>query len=108
MKNRRFYPDLHKQIKEIFPSDHILDKKANKIRILVKKVQHQNKNFCGFYSAAFATAICNHIDPELLEFDEKSLPNHFLQCLNNKRITMFPHTKKKNYNTARTIYEINL
>ena len=102
MKERRFYPDLENQIRELFPHEHIVDSKAHKIRILVKKVQRQKKNFCGFYSAAFATAICNHIDPEQLEFDEKSLPMHFLQCLNEKKITMFRHTKKKGLQNCTT------
>ena len=83
-------------------------KKSNKIRILVKKVQRQEKDFCGFYSAAFATAICNGIDPEQLVFDEDSLPMHFLQCLNENKITMFPHTKKRTYKTTPKFYEINL
>lgn len=61
----------------------------------VKNIQNQKKNFCGYYALAFAMALCLGLDPELLEFNENELREHFIGIMfKNKDMSMFPFTYK--------------
>ena len=89
MQSRKLDIILQKQI------IHFCIPKSDSITVLVKNTKSQKKIFCGYYAAAYATALCNLIDPENLEFIEEDLPLHFLNCLKTGKIDMFPHKIKK-------------
>ena len=87
--------------------------KLNRIRLLLlsKKKQKQKKTLCGFYVAAYATALCNGIDPQTIEFTENLLPAHFLECLKSRKVTMFPYRVKNidtHNNTSPKVFIIDL
>ena len=51
---------------------------------------------CGLYSLAYATAICNGIDPTACTFDQEEMRPHFFKCIMGSRVlTLFPILKQR-------------
>ena len=75
------------------------------IRFKVQKTQQQQRTLCGYSSCAFATAICHRQNIEELLFDENKLIEHYIDCITKRKTSMFPHNKKKVYNTKKVIIE---
>ena len=47
-------------------------------------------NGCGVYAIANAAAICYGKDPAALHFNQALMRLHLVQCLEQKKITLFP------------------
>ena len=53
-------------------------------------------NDCGLYSLAYATALCNGIDPTACIFDQEEMRPHFFKCIMASRVlTPFPILKQR-------------
>ncbi|KAJ8050155.1 Chromatin remodeling protein SHL [Holothuria leucospilota] len=57
--------------------------------------KQENSNGCGVHSIANATALAFGEDPSEVTFLKSEMRAHLLKCFKNKRIQMFPHTKKR-------------
>lgn len=52
---------------------------------------HQlNGNDCGLFAIAFCTALCEGKDPQGLQFNQKAMHQHLLQCLAQGHMKPFP------------------
>ncbi len=61
--------------------------------VRIKAVQQQTNGVdCGLFSLAYATSICNNIDPCTIFFNQLKLREHFNHCVSNKHVLMFPYT----------------
>ena len=49
---------------------------------------------CGLFSIAFATALCQGIDPHTCCFDQTQMRTHLHSCLEQLKMTLFPLSKK--------------
>ena len=52
--------------------------------------QHTNGTNCGLFAIASTTCLANGIDSTTVRFDERKLRIHFLSCMEEKKMTMFP------------------
>ena len=53
-------------------------------------------NDCGLYSLAYATALCNGMDPTACIFDQEEMRPHFFKCIMGSRVlTPFPILKQR-------------
>ena len=51
---------------------------------------------CGLYSLAYATALCNGMDPTACIFDHEEMRPHFFKCIMGSRVlTPFPILKQQ-------------
>ena len=50
------------------------------VRFIDVQVQ-EGTNDCGLFAIAFATALCNGVDPYSLSLDQKSMREHLLNCV---------------------------
>ena len=50
----------------------------------------QNGNDCGLFAIANATALCNGIDPSLVLWRHNDMRQHYLKCIENGKLEMFP------------------
>jgi hypothetical protein len=75
------------------------------LKINVKSVQIQKTACCGFFAVAFAAALCEGLDPQLLLFDETEIKKHFIDILyGRKEYEMFPFKmNKKKYRKSLTL-----
>ena len=73
------------------------------IRFIVKKTQKQKRTLCGYFACAYATAICNRIDIEEIYFEEKNVIEHYINCINNKKTSMFPFFRKTRVNKTKSV-----
>ena len=89
---------LGQQLKELYPKDS--RKNRNKIVVRIQRTQKQKSDLCGFFACAFATALCFQQDPERIEFNVDELCAHFVKCLKNQTIEMFPHREKTRVNNT--------
>ena len=66
------------------------------ITLLFMNVHHQvGSNDCGLYSLAYATALCNGIDPTACIFDQEEMRPLFFKCVMGSRVlTPFPILKQ--------------
>ena len=60
----------------------------------VRNTQVQKKTLCGYFACAFATALCFSIDIERIKFDTEKLVPHWLKCINEMKISMFPYQER--------------
>ena len=66
------------------------------IQLSYMNVQRQlSGSTCGLFAIAFATAICNGMDPVFLSFEEAEMRSHLLSCLQRKLLTPFPSRQRK-------------
>ena len=50
---------------------------------------------CGLFALAFATALCTGINPTACTFDQATMRQHFLRCIQAGEITQFPLRAKR-------------
>ncbi|CAF1381994.1 unnamed protein product [Rotaria sp. Silwood1] len=50
---------------------------------------------CGLFALAFATSLCYGHIPSSLSYDQKSLRNHYVNCIENNEIQRFPSKPKR-------------
>ena len=55
---------------------------------------------CGLFAVAFATAICYSINPSTLVFSQSGMRNHFIHCIHDKKMTLFPNAAAKSEKSA--------
>ncbi|XP_065656309.1 uncharacterized protein LOC136081887 [Hydra vulgaris] len=61
------------------------------INLEVMRCQNQdNGNDCGLHAIANATALCHGIDPSVILWERNSMRSHFLKCVENRKLEMFP------------------
>ena len=53
--------------------------------------QQKGGSDCGLFAIANATALCFGLDPVCLSWSQTHMRQHFLQCLDNKSMEVFPH-----------------
>ena len=92
------YDSLHmsipKAVKELIAD--LMQWKGKEITINYCDVQWQiGADDCGIFAIAFATAICNGLDPASIVFDQVQLRKHLMTCLNNRVLTPFPERSRK-------------
>ncbi|XP_065683522.1 uncharacterized protein LOC124813178 [Hydra vulgaris] len=62
------------------------------INLEVMRCQNQdNGNDCGLHAIANATALCHGIDPSGILWEQNSMRSHFLKCVENRKLEMFPY-----------------
>ena len=61
------------------------------IFIVFKRVQKQQKQLCGYFALAFATALCFQKNPEYMIFKEDLLIEHYINCIRENQAQEFPH-----------------
>ena len=59
------------------------------VRFVDVQVQ-EGTNDCGLFAIAFATALCNGVDPYSLSLDQKSMREHLLNCFEEGEMLPFP------------------
>ena len=64
----------------------------------IRNVQKQEQSLCGYFSLAFATALCYGKDPENLVFNPSNLIEHYIACITEKKVKEFPHEIIQNIN----------
>lgn len=52
--------------------------------------KQEGGNDCGLFAIAAATAIANGHDPSKMKFQQGSMRPHFISCIKNNRLQMFP------------------
>jgi hypothetical protein len=85
------YPkeSLIKFFKDILPDE-------EKVSIYFHNVQQQQGlDDCGLFALAFATSLCYQENPSLLCYDQKSLRNHYVQCIENNKVQPFPSKSRR-------------
>jgi len=74
-----------KVTKSVANCQYVHDKKST--RVEMKKVQQQHNGVdCEPFAIAYATSLAFGNDPEKLEFDQKMLRKHLVDCLKNNHI----------------------
>ena len=65
------------------------------VNFINDKVQRQvGANDCGLFSLAFATDLSHGLDPVHLRYDQGSMRQHFVNCLENGAMVPFPRTTR--------------
>jgi len=57
--------------------------------------QQENSIDCGLFAIANATEFCYSSTIQFVDFDEKQLPSHWLQCLEKGSLVPFPRLSKR-------------
>lgn len=66
------------------------------VSLMFPDVQQQDNSFdCGLFALAYASSICQNIDPATVLYEKLSLRSHFLSCLVNKEFIPFPYKLKE-------------
>uniref|UniRef100_A0A1X7TP91 Ubiquitin-like protease family profile domain-containing protein n=1 Tax=Amphimedon queenslandica TaxID=400682 RepID=A0A1X7TP91_AMPQE len=55
---------------------------------------------CGLYAIANATALANGIDPQSCVYRQNEMRQHLIQCISNKKMTLFPISQTKHHITT--------
>ena len=71
-------------------------KKKSKILCRIPNTQKQQRQLCGHFALANATAILYGFNPEKLKFEESELVEHFINCIKQQKIKMFPFSLETN------------
>ncbi|CAF2970032.1 unnamed protein product [Rotaria sp. Silwood2] len=85
------YPEesLVKFFQDILPNE-------EKVVLSFESVQQQvGSNDCGLFALAFATSLCYGDISSLLFYDQKSLRNHYVNCIENNEIQPFPSKPRR-------------
>ena len=62
---------------------------------VVNVMAQPNSNDCGLFALANATAIVHKVEPCLCQWDVQKLRFHLLSCLEDGKLTPFPHEPRK-------------
>ncbi|CAF1492282.1 unnamed protein product [Adineta steineri] len=80
---------LVKFFKDILPDE-------EKVSVYFQNVQQQiGGNDCGLFALAFATSLCYQEVPSLLCYDQRSLRNHYVQCIESNKVQPFPSKSRR-------------
>ncbi|CAF2543573.1 unnamed protein product [Rotaria sp. Silwood2] len=67
-----------------------------KVSVSFEHVQQQiGGNDCGLFALAFATSLCYKDVPSLMFYDQLSLRDHYVKCIENNEIRPFPSKSKR-------------
>jgi hypothetical protein len=67
-----------------------------KVSVSFENVQQQvGGNDCGLFALAFATSLCYKDVPSLIFYDQISLRNHYVKCIEDNEIQRFPSKPKR-------------
>ena len=68
----------------------------DQITLINEKVQRQvGINDCGLFALAFATDLCHGLDPVNQKYEQKSMRQHYVRCLENGAMVPFPKTTRR-------------
>ena len=85
----------------------LLQSKQQHIEICYPDVQWQSGvSDCGLFAIAFATSICFSRDPTTAAFIQSDMRNHFLSCIEARKLTGFP--VRSNYRRPKPVRKENL
>lgn len=74
----------------------ILHSPAKSITVKIVAVQQQHRpTQCGLYALAFATDLCNNVDPFSRVYYESKFRDHLLKCFVSEKIASFPSRDRK-------------
>ena len=62
-------------------------------------ITQSGSNDCGVYAAAYATSLAFGHDPCSFVYDQSRLRKHFLQCLEQEKVTPFPYVRLRRTDT---------
>ncbi|CAF5027450.1 unnamed protein product [Rotaria sp. Silwood1] len=85
------YPkeSIIKFFKDILPDE-------EKVSVSFEHVQQQiGGNDCGLFALAFATSLCYKDVPSLMFYDQISLRDHYVKCIESNEIRPFPSKSKR-------------
>ena len=69
---------------------------GDQVTLVNEKVQRQvGSNDCGLFALAFATDLCNGLDPVNQRYEQGSMRQHYVSCLENGAMVPFPKTTRK-------------
>ena len=79
-----------------FTEHTLLNTPRKLIYLVFPDVHHQcNQSDCGLFALAFASSVCQNVDPVTTSYDQKCFHFHFLKCLDNNLFEPFPCSPKK-------------
>ena len=69
---------------------------GDQVTLVNEKVQRQiGSNDCGLFALAFATVLCHGLDPVNQRYEQQSMQQHYVSCLENGAMVPFPKTTRK-------------
>ena len=69
---------------------------GDQVTLVNEKVQRQvGSNDCGLFALAFATDLCHGLDPVNQRYEQGSMRQHYVSCLENGAMLPFPKTTRK-------------
>ena len=75
---------------------HMLMFPGDSVSFINEKVQRQlNHNDCGLFALAIATDLCHGIDPVTQSYDQSKLRQHYINCLESRKMAPFPKTSRR-------------
>lgn len=81
-------PVLLKNILNVIPDELKLKKIGEAV---IKSVQRQKGQYCGYFALAFASSLCQGLNPENLIYDESEIREHYFKTIfHGKRYSPFP------------------
>ena len=81
----------------------LLQAPSKEITIRYRDVQWQSGGSdCGIFAVAFATSICNGIDPVTVTFTQSRMRSHLVLCIEKKFLSMFPYKHRAWKPTTKT------
>ena len=89
--NSRRTGDLPLSAKEVVSA--LVKSKQKRIHLLFPDVQQQSdSSSCRLFTLAYAQTLCEGKDPAKTHYNHSKLRPHYLQCLQDRRMTPFPST----------------
>ena len=72
---------------------HMLMFSGDSVTFINEKVQRQlNFNDCGLFALAIATDLCYGVDPATQSYEQSNLHQHYVNCLESRKMVPFPKT----------------
>ena len=75
----------------------------------VPSVTKQSGSYeCGLFAIAYITHLAYGLDPSLFVFHQEAMRSHFIKCIENHSIDLFPTIKKRRQSVMATTIVINV
>ena len=75
---------------------HMLMFPGDSVSFVNEKVQRQlNHDDCGLFALAIATDLCHSVDPVTQSYDQSKLRQHYVNCLESRKMAPFPKTSRR-------------
>ena len=75
---------------------HVLIFPGDSVSFVNEKVQRQlNHDDCGLFALAIATDLCHSVDPPTQSYDQSKLCQHYINCLESRKMAPFPKTTQQ-------------